>query len=96
MIAGKIKNDISEVEAKCKEDPKKGNGVYIDENNQAWLLGIIDPLNPWDIEKIAEYYIKKPRHGHNMSCVPPKAYKERFVAFMSNGFVYGKDIENKD
>lgn len=86
LLAGIIDKKADEVRQMCAGS-NKGHGVYIDNKNQAWLLGIIDPLNPWDFEKKAEYAIKKSRFGMDMSCVPPQPYKERWVKFMQNGFV---------
>ena len=78
LLAGIINKTPEEVRKICAGN-SKGNGVYIDKHGRVWLLGIIDPLNPWDAEKKAEYFIKKPRFGLDMSCVPPDLYKQRWV-----------------
>jgi len=57
-------------------------GVYVDNKNRAWLLGVIDPLNVFDFEKKFEYYAKYPKWGLTMSCVPPNDYRDRWVHFM--------------
>lgn len=71
FLVGQLKPSIEEIREKCKEDPRVGRGIYIDTENKAWLVGIIDPLNVFDHVKKAEYWIKRPKFGMTMSCVPP-------------------------
>lgn len=83
------KPTLDDIRRICAEDQRKARGVYITEKTgkkEAWVLAIIDPLNPYDIEKIGEYWLKYPKHGHSMSCIPPRPYKVRWHQFMKECF----------
>ena len=57
--------------------------MYFDTEGRAWVIGIIDPLTGFNFKKGVEYNLKRLRHGHDMSCVPPDIYAQRFKDFMA-------------
>ena len=96
LILGKIKQSAEQVRKVCRANPLKGRGVYIDQDDQPWMIGVIDPLNPYDIEKKAEYYLKVWKHGETMSCIPPHPYKLRWDNFMENCFKEPLDHKERE
>lgn len=86
LLLGEIVQTKDQVMEVCAQDPVKGRGIYLDDQDRVWQIAIIDPLNIYDIEKKLEYMAKAPRFGHAMSCVPPDAYKTRFMGFMEGNF----------
>lgn len=84
LLLGQLTTPVSELRQICAEDPSLGRGVYIDSDNRAWLVGIIDPLNGFETPKKFEYHFKKFGYGYSISCVPPEMYAHRFTSFMSD------------
>ena len=60
------------------------NQPYIEgkDNGLHYYIGIIDTLTAFDTTKKSEYVVKRVFQGSRISCVPPKQYKNRFIAFM--------------
>jgi len=74
---------IQDLKDICKRLPVFGTNVYLDKSGRAWLIGVIDPLNGYTFVKKVEYFVKRCKHGNNMSCIPPQLYATRFKHFMS-------------
>jgi hypothetical protein len=56
------------------------DGKYI------YHLGIIDPLQAWDMDKIVERYAKiilLRKNGKNLSAVEPNFFAKRWLTFMN-------------
>lgn len=49
-----------------------------------YFVGIIDILTPFNARKKAEYFFKSNFVNKNISCVPPRQYKDRFMSFMKD------------
>lgn len=77
-------NQLQEV---LSENPELARGLYETKDNKLYLLGIIDPLTGFTTAKNLEYNFKWIKHGHNMSCVPPDIYADRFTKFMKEIFM---------
>ena len=80
--------DLDELRELIQEDPELGRGVYVDNNEKAWIMGVIDPLTGFTLIKKFEYVAKGIQHGQNQSCVPPDAYANRFQNFMRECFSF--------
>jgi len=70
----------------------EGGFISTDENNniqnEAYYMGIIDYLAPWDLKKILEHYFKVIfLFQRNISAVSPKQYGKRFYKFVENKIV---------
>ncbi|CAI2385000.1 unnamed protein product [Moneuplotes crassus] len=86
--------DLDDLKEKDQNDPvlqyaktysrgQKDRGIYIsDSKKQMYIVGIIDTLTNYSTLKQLEYYFKRCKHGHKMSCIPPTMYAERFYDFM--------------
>lgn len=85
LLLGQLNIDLHQLRQMCGEDPSLGRGVFIDDQDRAWMMGIIDPLTSFNTQKKLEYYYKtlKYRGSTKASCVPPEAYACRFTNFMS-------------
>jgi len=69
-----------------------GGFISTDENNniqnEAYYMGIIDYLAPWDFKKIVEHYFKTLiLFQKNISAVSPKKYGKRFFKFVEDKIV---------
>ncbi|KAG4091011.1 SAICAR synthase-like protein [Neocallimastix lanati (nom. inval.)] len=87
-------DDEEETETKIESIFNKEDGGFIssDENdkiqNEAYYMGIIDYLAPWDFKKIVEHYFKTIfLFQRNISAVSPKKYGKRFFKFVENKIV---------
>ena len=84
LLLGEVTDhDAEDLREQIKNNPELGNGVYFDVEGRAWVIGIIDPLTGFNFKKGVEYRCKRLRHGHDMSCVPPPVYADRFKTFMA-------------
>jgi hypothetical protein len=83
-LSAEGKEGIEELREVCRNLPDFGTSVYIDNNDKAYLIGIIDPLTGFTLAKSAEYHFKRLKHGLTASCVPPRLYAERFKDFIRN------------
>jgi hypothetical protein len=63
MLLGQLKIDLPTLKNLCKEDPSLGQGVFIDDEERAWIIGIIDPLTGFNLQKKLEYSYKRSRYG---------------------------------
>ena len=60
-------------------------GILSSNEDKIYYLGIIDILTEYGMVKKAEHLCKMIRYcSENMSCIPPKKYKERFINYMKN------------
>ena len=66
----------------CKKLKDFGTAIYLDSDNKAYIVGVIDPLTGFTLAKNIEYRAKRLKHGLNASCVPPNIYAERFKTFI--------------
>ena len=83
LLLGEIQTDsLDKLRAMVGEAPELDRGVFIDSNNKTYIVGIIDTLTGFTTIKNLEYQFKKIKHGHEMSCVPPNVYGERFKKFI--------------
>ena len=58
-------------------------GIYkSSDGNELYVIGVIDTLTDFTFKKRLEYIFKRCRYGHEMSCIPPQQYCERFYDFM--------------
>ncbi|CAI2383036.1 unnamed protein product [Moneuplotes crassus] len=64
-----------------KVSPHRGC-FFSKDRERLFIVGIIDTLTNYTTKKKLEYRLKKIKYGHTMSCIPPKAYAERFYKFM--------------
>jgi len=65
--------------------------------NEAYYMGIIDYLAPWDFKKIIEHYFKTIfLFQRNISAVSPKQYGKRFFKFVENKIVSPEDKINNN
>ena len=84
LLLGEVSDiDVQDLKEQIRQNPELGNGVYFDTEGRAWVIGIIDPLTGFNFKKGVEYNLKRLRHGHDMSCVPPEIYAQRFKDFMA-------------
>jgi len=70
----------------------EGGFISTDENNniqnEAYYMGIIDYLSPWDFKKIVEHYFKTIfLFQRNISAVNPHQYGKRFFKFVESKIV---------
>jgi 1-phosphatidylinositol-4-phosphate 5-kinase len=70
----------------------EGGFISTDDNNniqnEAYYMGIIDYLSPWDFKKIVEHYFKTIfLFQRNISAVNPTQYGKRFFKFVENKIV---------
>jgi len=94
-------DDEEETETKVESIFNKEDGGFIssDENdriqNEAYYMGIIDYLAPWDFKKIVEHYFKTIfLFQRNISAVSPKKYGKRFFKFVENKIVLPSSESN--
>ena len=68
----------------CGVDAGSLARLYGDRHGQRSLfyLGIIDFLQPFNLQKKAEWKMKAWMHKKGFSCVPPEDYANRFLAFL--------------
>lgn len=78
LLGEVVTDDIEDLKEQVKINPELGQGLYFDVDGKAWVIGIIDPLTGFNFKKACEYRFKQMRHGHEMSCVPPRIYSRRF------------------
>jgi len=88
--------DDDEIETEKKDESifnnEDGGFISTDENNviqnEAYYMGIIDYLAPWDFKKIIEHYFKTIfLFQRNISAVSPKQYGKRFFKFVEEKIV---------
>jgi len=82
LLGEVVTDDVEDLKEQVKINPELGQGLYFDVDGKAWVIGIIDPLTGFNFKKACEYRFKQIRHGHEMSCVPPRIYARRFQNFM--------------
>lgn len=95
MLLGQLTIDLPTLRTLCLEDPSLGQGVFIDDEERAWIIGIIDPLTGFNLQKKLEYSYKRTRYGNQMSCVPPKQYGVRFITFMNQILKFDSCASNR-
>ena len=62
-------------------------GILSDNKKRIYYFGIIDILTEFNRAKQFEYLLKSVRYcSHDMSCIPPIFYKERFYNYLENIF----------
>ncbi len=67
-----------------KRGNKINNSGIVSKNKKfVYYFGIIDTLTPFGFRKTGEFIAKRIFQGDEISCVPPKKYKNRFLKFMS-------------
>lgn len=94
LLGEVIGKSADQIRALCKNDPSIGRGVYLDSTGKIWLMGIIDPLNVYDYNKMAEYYLKLIKtQSTDMSCVPPNLYFRRFLDFLNEILIEKSETE---
>lgn len=59
LLVGKLNTPVEELREMCREDPKLAKGLFVDSDQQAWCIGIIDPLTSFSAMKQAEYLFKQ-------------------------------------
>lgn len=58
-------------------------GVYSENRDEIYYFGIIDILTNYNFAKKMEYCFKTIRYcSHQMSCIPPDEYQQRFINYM--------------
>ena len=68
-------------------------GVLSSNKNIVYYFGIIDILTEFNKTKQLEYFYKRIRYcSDQMSCIPPKYYKERFYNYLNSVFQKKKPI----
>jgi hypothetical protein len=55
----------------AENDDNAYRGVYFTKKGRPYVIGVIDPLTGFTIQKSIEYGVKRLRWGTEMSCVPP-------------------------
>jgi hypothetical protein len=71
-------------------------GIISSNGEKIYYFGIIDILTEYGIAKKAEHFCKMIRYcSENMSCIPPKKYKERFINYMVNNVFDDKEFLRK-
>ena len=71
-------------------------GIISSNGEKIYYFGIIDILTEYGIVKKAEHFCKMIRYcSENMSCIPPKKYKERFINYMINNVFDDKEFLRK-
>ncbi len=72
-------------------------GVYSEDRDEIYYFGIIDILTNYNFVKKMEYALKTVRYfSHQMSCVPPSDYQERFIQYMRRKILCKEDITNSN
>jgi 1-phosphatidylinositol-4-phosphate 5-kinase len=62
-------------------------GIVSSDGKCVYFIGIIDTLTYFGTKKKLEYRLKSVAYGNKtISCVPPKRYGSRFLAFMNQIF----------
>jgi hypothetical protein len=57
-------------------------GLLSKDKKKLYFVGIIDILTYYGGKKQIEYTFKHIVYGNGISCVPPKAYGDRFLKYM--------------
>lgn len=73
---------VVDLKERAQLEPDLFNGVYFDDREKAYVIGIIDPLTGYNFTKSVEYGFKK-LYQNGQSCVPPDVYAQRFQNFMA-------------
>ena len=81
--ASLIYNDMLE---RCGVNPGPLTRLYGERHGVpcVYYFGLIDFLQPYNLKKDTEYNFKTLKYGKNagFSCIPPRPYAERFLAFL--------------
>lgn len=68
---------------KENEEYTNDGGIYSQDKNEIYYFSIIDILTVYNYKKVLEYIFKSIRYlSHNMSCIPPESYQNRFMKYM--------------
>lgn len=75
----------------------RSNKFLANDGTRIYHISIIDYLQKFDIQKMAEYLFKsaKNKGGKEISAVPPSFYKKRFQAFMFKYMFDLKEVSDK-
>lgn len=89
MLLGEIIDDpesIKKMMGEERDNKAKYRGLYFSKQGKPYLVGVIDPLTGFNIQKHFEYGFKRIKYDHEMSCVPPRIYADRFKEFVRRSF----------